>query len=235
MGAEAADAGASRPEDQSAAQATQQASMEKPEAAVTLTVTVQEFRTEDVRASLDASLRGKLEEHYRLIDAKRVGDREQQAVSESGKENCTTEDCLRSLHRRLIADRLFAVGIAPDGDFTQVRLTLLRGEDKVLRSDVCAPCGLEEVRERMLVLLDELMVADRERPDLNAVAGSLPVSPAEESELETDEGFSLPWWVYVAAGVLVLAIAGGGSGGSAGGGGGDSSSESGNGSVGVSW
>lgn len=217
----------------------QDEAVEKLEAAVILTITVEDFKAEESRAALDWTMRSRLEENYRLINPKRVSDLEHQAATATNKEYCTSEDCLRALKRRLLTDRLFSVSLVPDGEFTQLYLTLLRGDDKIIRSEVCAACTLETAKERLLALLDELIVADLEKPDLKAVAASIPVPP-EEKKKEKDEGFSMPWWLYVAAGVLALAALGGGGGDSGtssspadGGSGGDSGSTSG--SVGVNW
>lgn len=212
---------------------------EKLAAAVVLIITAEEYEAEEPRAALDWSMRSRLEENYRLLDPKRVSQLEHQAATATEKENCTSEQCLLTLKRRLVMDRLFAVSIVPDGETTQVNLTLLTGDDKILRSDVCNDCSLGQMRDRMLSLLDELIVADQpkpelkvveEKPELEAVAAEIPAPPEEEKQ-DKGGGFSMPWWAYAAAGVLLLAVVGGGGGDSGGGGG----SGSGSGSVGVEW
>ena len=200
------------------------AQAEKRDAAVTPIAAIGEISDAE-KSIIYTQLESVLSQYYRLISRAQYAEAEELAFEQLEAEECTEEQCIRAIQDILQVERLFALQIVREGEFSQISLTLVRQDDKIVRNTVCDDCSISELHQQVEDLVILVAQADA---DVEGLVAALPepVSPPLARE-EDDSG--LPWWVWAIGGVVAVGVIVASTSSSSGGGGKSSTSSNGGG------
>ena len=106
------------------------------------------------------SLQATLSRSYRLIPQEEYRRAEEAAFASLSVEQCTEEYCIRKIQELLQVERLIVLQIIRAGTITQLTLTLVRDQDKIVRAETCQNCSLLDLTDRVAKLAGEVGDAD---------------------------------------------------------------------------
>lgn len=141
-----------------------------------------------------------LSKSYELISQEEYLRAEEAAFAALDESECTEANCIRKIQEILQIERLFILQIIREGALTQLSLSLFKEEARSVAEEICEDCGLTQIYTRVEGLVNRLVTED-----LAAEGIALPApKPVAQPK---DEG-GIPWWVWVAGGLGVAALAG---------------------------
>ena len=143
-----------------AAAGSASAQAEKPEAALTPVATLGEIPGGE-RTIIFNGLQSSLTKFYQLVPQETYAQAEARAFAELELEQCTEEQCIRKIQELLQVERLFNLQIIREQQITQMSLTLVREEDRIVRNDTCVNCGVIDLFKRVQALVIAITEADR--------------------------------------------------------------------------
>ena len=106
------------------------------------------------------NLQATLSRAYRLVPQEEYRRAEEAAFASLSVEQCTEEYCIRKIQELLQVERLIVLQIIRAGTITQLTLTLVRDQDKIVRAETCQNCGVLELNDRVARLVGEVGAAD---------------------------------------------------------------------------
>ena len=130
-------------------------------------------------------LQSKLSQYYRVISQQQFDEAQQLAFESLEADECTEEKCIRKIQEILQVERLFVLQLLKDEDTTQIAMTLLTLEEKVVVDDLCHKCGLQELYAKVEKLVQKIVEKDLGKKKLN-------VKPDLEKVPEKTEVQALP-------------------------------------------
>jgi len=136
------------------------AQAEKPEAALTPIATLGDI-PEGERTIIFNGLQSSLTKFYQLVPQETYARAEARAFAELELEQCTEAQCIRKIQELLQVERLFNLQIIREQKITQMSLTLVREEDRIVRNDTCVACGAIDLFKRVQLLVVAVTEADR--------------------------------------------------------------------------
>ena len=202
---------------------------EKHDAALTPVATLGDI-SETEKRIIFTRLQSQLSKSYRLVSETDYAAAEELAFEQLEAEACTEEQCIRAIQDILQVERLFALQILREGELTQISLTLVREDDKIVRDDTCDGCSTAQLLPKVEALAAEVIRADL---DLEGLVQALP-PPLPQPPLLEEADAGIPLWMWIVGGLAVAGVAVAATSSSGGGGGGSSSSGGGGGNGGGS-
>lgn len=145
--------------------------------------------------------------HFKSLLMKRyhlVGETDYQRASEKvfadiNIEQCTEGYCIYLIKQQLEVNRLIIFELARQENFNQIKLTLVRDEDKLVKETFCRSCTMAQLKEGVSGLVNEIYLTDADSSeDLEHE------SPSLTQRLRQD----WPWHVTFTGIALVSAYAG---------------------------
>ena len=105
-------------------------------------------------------MESELSRNYTLISQQDFKQAQLKAFEELEAEECTEEACIRKIQELLQVDRLFSLQVIREGKLTQFTLSLIREDDKIVRTDQCRDCDIFELNEQVGKLVNLVVLAD---------------------------------------------------------------------------
>ena len=141
----------------------------KPDAAVAPVASLGDISTAQQRIVFN-SLESLLTGSYQLVSQDDYAEAEERAFAELEADECTEEQCIRAIQDYLQVDRLFVLQIIREGDFSQLTLTLVRADDKLVKAETCEGCSISQLNDTVYTLFAAIVAID--------LGGQAPASPA---------------------------------------------------------
>jgi len=132
---------------------------ENPDAAIS-PITVFGDIPEPVQKIINNRFSTLLGKHYRLVSEAQYLKAKEAIFNELDIEQCTESYCIQKIQELLQVERLFFLTLASVDSFTQITITLIREEDKLLQEDSCENCDLKEIYEKIKGLVSNIVKSD---------------------------------------------------------------------------
>ena len=173
---------------------------EKHDVAVAPVVTLGEF-SEIEQEIISRRLQSQLNLHYRLIAQSEFVAAQQEAYDELATQECTEEQCIRKIKEILKIDRIIVLQLVKEGTWTQMSLTLIGTDGKIVVDDLCQNCDIQKLYPKVDELVKQLAHQEKEkaptvstRPHPVVVAqGRVQVTVSRSDEIEDDDGVFQIW------------------------------------------
>lgn len=134
------------------------------------------------QAFLFNRLQATLSRVYRLVPQDEYQRAEEAAFEALDLEQCTEENCIRKIQELLQVGRLIVLQVIRIGEILQLTLTLVREEDRIVRTETCQRCALPALEEKVAMLAAQIRAAD-----LGGAAPPLP-PPADAGQPKGPDG-----------------------------------------------
>ena len=132
---------------------------EKPQAAVAPLAVLGKISEVQQRVVF-TSLESYLSTSYQLISADEFRQAQETAYSVLDLEQCTEEQCIRKIQEILQVERLFVLQVLREETFTQLSLTLVRLDDRLVKVDTCENCSISALNAKVEGLVAATVAAD---------------------------------------------------------------------------
>ena len=154
-----------------------QENAEKPQAAVAPVAALGDV-TEVQKRIIFNSLLTKLSQNFDLISQNQFEQAQEEAYDALEDKECTEEQCIRKIQEILQVENLFVLQILREGIDTQLSLTLIDLDKKLVESDYCENCNTRELNRRIEDLVDKLVG----KMGINSPPASVAGTPIKEPD-----------------------------------------------------
>ena len=101
-------------------------------------------------------LQTQISNRFELISQRRFDEAQNAAFEELDYDECTEENCVRFIQDALQVENFFSLQLVQEGDITQMTLTMIDLDRKVVKSDVCQDCSVVELNDRVTELVQAM-------------------------------------------------------------------------------
>jgi hypothetical protein len=123
-----------------------------------------------------------LGKRYRLITQAQFARAKEQVFEELDIEQCTEDYCIQKIQEILQVERLFFLVLSKSDELTQLSITLVREEDKLVDEDICERCSIKKLLSKV-----EKLVKNITAEDLGEGSGrAIPVVQSTQLSLTSD-------------------------------------------------
>ncbi len=136
-----------------------QAQDEKPGAALAPLAVIGEISA-GAKGIVFNSLQSHLSRSYQLVPQAVYQKAEDEAFAALDVEQCTEENCIRKIQEILQVERLIILQMIREETLTQLTLTIVRGEERIVRDDTCPNCNILQLRAKLAGLVSAATMAD---------------------------------------------------------------------------
>ena len=132
---------------------------EKPQAALGRVAALGEI-SETQKKIILTRVESQLSKAYDLISQEQFARAEEAAFASLDLAQCTEEQCIRKIQEILQVGRLFVLQVLREGTFTQLSLTLVGLDDRVVKADSCDNCSISALNAKVGGLVAAAVAAD---------------------------------------------------------------------------
>ncbi|MGK5091248.1 PEGA domain-containing protein [Deltaproteobacteria bacterium TL4] len=147
---------------------------EKPQAAVVPVSALGDISEVEKQIFFNTLL-SKLSQHYNLVSQAQFLEAQEVAFEELDAQECTEEQCIRKIQDLLQVENLFALQILRFREDTQLTLTLVDLDKKLVESDLCNACSTIDMNKRIMGLVSQL-ISKNATPPPSAQSGGLHIT-----------------------------------------------------------
>ncbi|MCP4755232.1 MAG: hypothetical protein GY866_30580 [Proteobacteria bacterium] len=101
---------------------------------------------------------------YRLISQNSYSKAAEKVFDEIQAEQCTEGYCIYEIKKTLQVERLAILEVAAMDELTQIKITLVRDEDRLVQEDICSGCNIETLQRKIDLLLGKIATEDTKPP-----------------------------------------------------------------------
>jgi PEGA domain len=105
-------------------------------------------------------LQSLLSQHYKLVPQSLFEKAMDRMEQELDLETCDEESCIRKVQDLLQVGKMFNLMMVRDGDITQLSLTLIREEDRVVKAGNCDKCDVMTLIDNIEELVNQIVKDD---------------------------------------------------------------------------
>ncbi|MFH2128765.1 MAG: hypothetical protein ABIK68_00215 [bacterium] len=149
---------------------------EKPQVAFA-PVVVSSHVLESEKEMLSLFFTDLLRKSYRVVPPDRYRAATSIVFKEIRAEQCTEGYCIFKIKQLLGVERLIMLELAKIGTLFQIKITLARNEDRLVKEDICQVCSLNQQKEILRDLFRKVRMADLSGMDRTESAGTQPAEP----------------------------------------------------------
>lgn len=154
---------------------------EKPGIAVAAPVISGDIHLQQ-REAITVFFQGLLEKSYRAIAADRYRAAAQVVFREIRAEQCTEGYCIYKIKQILKTKRLIILELAKTKSLLQLKITMVRDEDRLVEEDICSECSSNQVKAKLRQLFDQIRRADLGMENESFKTTGSPVKPQSVAE-----------------------------------------------------
>jgi len=118
-----------------------------------------------------------LQKSYRVVPLDRYRAATAIVFKEIRAEQCTEGYCIFKIKQLLGVERLIILELAKTGTLFQIKITMVRNEDRLVEEDICQACSLNQQKAILLGLFRKVRMSDLPGMDPTESAGIEPAVP----------------------------------------------------------
>ncbi len=178
-------------------------------AAVSPAAVFGDFKGDDT-TRLFEKFRSHIGRHYALISAETYQQAESEVFQELSASQCTVGYCIWKIQKKLGINRLFLLELTKISDsetetLTQIKVTLVRGEKRIVRETICKNCDPKDLSAALENLTSELITLDIKRSDQAAETNQKKIDGSTPLTEKSGYTENLPWHISAVSMTLISA------------------------------
>ncbi|MGK5094846.1 hypothetical protein WDW89_22900 [Deltaproteobacteria bacterium TL4] len=165
---------------------------EKPQVAVAPVSTIGEI-PESLKVFISNRLLSKLSQYFTLISQEQFSKAQELVFQSLDADQCTEENCIRRIQEALQVENLLVLQMVREGELTQLGITVVRLDDRIMVEDVCEKCDNKQLLQRVETLVDKLIESHFKSAKVATVLSASPVPSNQPSEASSVDEETQMW------------------------------------------